>query len=406
MRIKPFQGLRPSETFVREIASVPYDVVTTQEAKSLAAHNPLSLLHVVRPEIDHPQGTDPYADKVYGTAKKNFERLQKLGFLIRESSPCLYIYEQEMQGRRQQGIAAVCAIEDYESNIIKKHEITRKEKEDDRTRLTHTLNANPGPVFLTYRDQEEIDTLVKKATEPSPLYAFTAPDGVKHTVWRIEGSADLVKAFAEVPVAYVADGHHRSASAARVGRERREANPHHTGEEDYNWFLCVLFPTSQLNILPYNRIIHDLNGLDPQTFLQKVRDCCHLTENASGTPSQPNEVDLYLDGKWFRLTFEYQQADDNPANRLDVSILQDKILAPILGIDDPRTSERIDFVGGIHGTQALTNKVDTGQAAAAFSLHPVTIDQLIDIADADQIMPPKSTWFEPKLRSGLFIHTF
>lgn len=406
MRIKPFQGLRPLETFVQDIASVPYDVVTTKEAKSLATHNPLSLLHVVRPEIDHPEGTDIYADAVYVTAKNHFERLQKWGFLVRESTPCLYIYEQEMAGRRQRGIAAVCAIEDYESNVIKKHEITRKEKEDDRTRLTHTLNANPGPVFLTYRDEKEIDTLAKNATEPSPLYTFTAPDGVKHTVWRVAGGEDCVKAFAKVPVAYVADGHHRSASAVRVGRERREANPNHTGEEDYNGFLCVLFPASQLNILPYNRVVQDLNGLKPEIFLKKVRGCCHVTENASEAPNRPHQVSLYLEGKWFGLTFDTQPIDDSPANRLDVSILQDKILAPILGIDDPRTSERIDFIGGIHGTQALTHRVDTGQAAVAFSLCPVTVDQLMDIADADQIMPPKSTWFEPKLRSGLFIHTF
>ena len=406
MHIHPFQGLRPDPSVVHRVASVPYDVVTTAEARKLVAGNPLSLLHVIRPEINHPEGIDPYAAKVYATAKEHFDRLQNNGQFISETEPCLYIYQQEVDGHVQCGVAAVCPIDDYDKGVIKIHEKTRKPKEDDRTRLTHTLSANPGPVFLTYRDHDTINTLVKSATQQPPLYAFTAPDGVAHTVWRVPGGGDLVRAFDSVPAAYVADGHHRSASAVRVGRERRDRDPHHTGKEPYNAFLCVLFPASQLRVLPYNRLVHDLNGLSPESFRKKLEATLGpLIENASPTPARPQTASLYIDGKWWGLPLVAEAAAPL-VDQLDVSLLQNLILKPLLGIEDPRTSDRIDFVGGIHGTEALKRSVDQGKAAVAFSMHPLSIKALMSIADAGQILPPKSTWFEPKLCSGLFIHTF
>lgn len=405
MRIKAFQGLRPNPAIVAKLASLPYDVVSTEEARELAKDNPLSFLHVVRAEIDLPGDTDPYSDAVYAKSKANFEKLQQDGHLIRESGPCLYLYQQRMGEHRQKGIVAACHIEDYENNIIKKHEKTRQQKEDDRTRLNRTLRAHPGPVFLTYKDSTAINERMAEIAATEPLYDFIAQDGVQHTLWRIPGGDDLVKAFAEVPVAYVADGHHRSASAARVGGECRANNPNHTGDEDYNWFTATIFPASELSILPYNRLVKDLNGLSDETFLSKLREVCTVTENAKPSPDTIGKVSMYFRGKWYGLEFPQEQTED-PIARLDVTKLQDRILAPLLGIDDPRTSERIDFIGGIRGTGELEKRVQQGDGEVAFSLYPVTLQQLMDISDADQIMPPKSTWFEPKLRSGLFIHTY
>ena len=406
LRIHPFQGLRPAPDIVHHVASVPYDVVSTDEARKLATDNPLSLLHVIRPEIDHPEGTDPYTQPVYATAKANFERLQRDGHLIPESEPCLYVYQQKVGKHSQRGVAAVCSIDDYEKGVIKIHEKTRKPKEDDRTRLTHALGAHPGPVFLTYRDRDDINTLVNIVAQQKPLYSFTASDGVAHTVWRVPGGDTLVKAFTSVPTAYVADGHHRSASAVRVGRERRRSNPHHTGDEPYNNFLCVLFPASQLNILPYNRVVCDLNGLTPESFIQKLNALLGpLVENAPPAPQRPHTASMYIGRKWWGIPLE-PDVSEPLVDQLDVSLLQNRVLAPILGIDDPRTNDRIEFVGGIHGPEALVKRVDQEGSAAAFSLHPLPIEALMRIADAGQILPPKSTWFEPKLRSGLFIHTF
>lgn len=384
---------------------MPYDVVDAAEAAELAAGNRYSLLHVDRAEIDLPPDTDPYSDAVYAKARENFLQLQRDGILIREDTPSLYLYRQQMGSHSQTGLVAVCHIEDYENDLIKKHEKTRREKEDDRTRLIATLEANTGPVFLTYRDVDAVNSLVTKICENAPLYDFTAPDGIRHTLWRIEGGKEMLEAFSAVPVSYVADGHHRTASAVRVGRERREANPDHRGDEDYNWFLTVLFPASQLKILPYNRVVTDLNGRSVAEFLAVVKVRFEVTENADPSPNRPGRVSMYLDGKWFGLTFEPDPQAD-PVSRLDVSVLQDRLLSPLLGIDDPRTSKRIDFVGGIRGTEELERRVDSGKAAVAFSMYPTTVEQLMDIADAGQIMPPKSTWFEPKLRSGLVIHTF
>lgn len=405
LRIKAFQGLRPATDLVTEVACVPYDVVNTAEASALAEGLPNSLLHVDRAEIDLPSGTDPYSDAVYAKAKENFLSLQRNGALIREPEPAIYLYEQRMGTHAQTGLAAVCHIEDYEQDIIKKHEKTRRDKEDDRTRLIGTISADTGPVFLTYRDRGEINTLVKNAKTAPPLFDFTAPDGIQHTVWRIVGGDEFIREFAHVPIAYVADGHHRTASACRVGRQRRDTNPNHTGNEDYNWFLAVLFPASQLQILSYNRTVKDLNQHTPASFLAAVAGVFALTPNSSPTPSQPGEIRMYLAGAWYGLKWQHS-ADADPISQLDVTGLQDRLLHPILGIDDPRTSKRIDFIGGIRGTAELEKLVDEGIAAVAFSMYPTTVTQLMAIADANQIMPPKSTWFEPKLRSGLFIHTF
>jgi uncharacterized protein (DUF1015 family) len=404
MRIRAFQGLVPQPALAPEVACVPYDVVNTAEAAALAAGRPNSLLHVDRAEIDLPAGPDPYTTAVYAKANENFLRLQRDGVLARESGPCLYVYEQQMGAHRQRGLVAVCHVEDYDAGLIKKHEKTRKDKEDDRTRLIDTLGANTGPVFLTYRDEAAVTALVNAKVQQKPLHDFTAPDGIRHTVWRIAGGAEWIQAFGQVPLTYIADGHHRAASAARVARLRRERNPAHQGNEDYNWFLCVMFPASELKILPYNRIVFDLNGHAPADFLAKVKAPFGLTENAAPSPTAVGQVSMYLGGKWYGLRCPADPKAD-PVSRLDVSVLQDKLLAPLLGIDDPRTSKRIDFVGGIRGTGELVQRVNA-DGGVAFSLYPVTIGQLMDIADAGQIMPPKSTWFEPKLRSGLFTHTF
>ena len=384
---------------------MPYDVVDRAESAALAAGKPRSLLHVDRAEIDLPPDTDPYSAAVYAKARENFLALQKSGALERETEPCLYLYQQRMGSHVQTGLAAVCHIEDYENNLIKKHEKTRKDKEDDRTRLIDTLSADTGPVFLTYRDDAAIDALVRDAQAAAPLYDFAAPDGIQHTVWRVAGGYPFVRAFAQVPVAYVADGHHRTASAVRVGRERRERNREHNGSEDYNWFLAVLFPASQLQILPYNRAVKDLNGRTPEQFLAEVARVFSVKSGGSDTPARPGDIRMFLAGAWHDLAWQPAPGAD-PISQLDVSALQDRVLAPILGIDDPRTSKRIDFIGGIRGPGELVKLVDGGKAAVAFSMYPTTVAQLMAIADAGQIMPPKSTWFEPKLRSGLFIHTF
>lgn len=404
MRIRAFQGLVPTPALAPEVACVPYDVVNAAEAAALAAGKPRSLLHVDRAEIDLPSDTDPHADVVYAKAAENFQQLQRNGVLQRESEPCLYVYQQRMGEHRQRGLVAVCNVEDYDAELIKKHEKTRKDKEDDRTRLIDTLGANTGPVFLTYRDEAAVTALVDAKVRETPLHDFTAPDGIQHTVWRVAGGAEWIQAFGKVPWTYIADGHHRAASAARVARLRRERNPQHTGNEDYNWFLCVMFPASELKILPYNRIVHDLNGRTPEAFLAEVKAVFGLHENGAPSPSGVGQASMYLGGRWYGLQLK-ADAKADPVARLDVSMLQDRLLAPLLGIDDPRTSQRVDFVGGIRGTGELTKRVDA-EGGVAFSMYPVTIGQLMDIADAGQIMPPKSTWFEPKLRSGLFVHTF
>jgi uncharacterized protein (DUF1015 family) len=417
LRIRAFQGLSPAPNLAAEVACVPYDVVNREESAALAEGKPNSLLHVDRAEIDLPADTDPYSSLVYDTARKNFEKLQQKGALIREAAPAVYLYQQRMGDHVQTGLATVCHVDDYvhertanskARDIIKKHERTRPDKEDDRTRLIETLRANTGPVFLTYRGRPEIDAIVAAEQKRPPTFDFVAPDGIKHIVWRISSPEvidRLVKEFAQIPCSYVADGHHRTASAARVGLELRANDPTATGNKDYDWFLAVLFPANQLQILPYNRVVKDLNGQTPKAFLQAVGKAFELKSNGSPKPSQPGQIRMYFGAAWYDLRWK-PTAGADPISQLDVSALQDRVLAPVLGIDDPRTSKRIDFIGGIRGTNELVRLVDSGKAAVAFSMYPTTVNQLMAIADAGQIMPPKSTWFEPKLRSGLFIHTF
>lgn len=371
----------------------------------MAEGKPNNMLRVVRAEINFPEGMDPYADVVYHKAVERFKAMQKDGALVREQAPCLYVYQQQMGDHVQRGVTALCHVDDYDKDLIKKHERTRVAKENDRTRLTAEMSANAGPVFLTYKDNAAIDQLVESAIQSEPLFNHLAEDGIRHTVWRVDNCGEWVDAFVDVPCFYVADGHHRAASAARVGRERRAANPGHTGEEDYNWFMTVLFPASQLQILPYNRLVHHLNGHSAEDLLSKLKALGEIEPTDNPVPSNPGEVCVYLAGQWYLLNLPAPK-DDDPVSQLDVSVLQEQILAPMLGIDDPRTSDDIEFVGGIRGTRYLQDAVDSGKAAIAFSMYPVLIEQLMQISDANQIMAPKSTWFEPKLRSGFFIHTF
>jgi uncharacterized protein (DUF1015 family) len=414
LRIRAFQGLVPDPAQVADVACVPYDVLNTEEARALADGKPNTLLRVDRAELELPADTNPYSDAVYAQAKKNFERLQSVGALRREAAPAIYLYQQRMGKHTQTGLTAVCHVDDYvheraenanAKDIIKKHEKTRQDKEDDRTKLIGTLRAGTGPVFLTYRGQAEIDAIVAEQQKAVPTYDFTAPDGIQHTVWRVSDAAvisALVAEFAKLPAAYVADGHHRTASAARVALELRAKG---AGSPDSDWFLCVLFPGNQLQIMPYNRAVKDLNGITKEDFLAKVGQAFTLTTGVSPKPTQPGDIRMYLDGAWYGLSWK-PAADADPISRLDVEGLQKRLLEPLLGVDDPRTSKRIDFIGGIRGTDELVMLVDSGKAAVAFSMYPTTVQQLMDIADADQIMPPKSTWFEPKLRSGLVVHTF
>jgi len=405
MRIKSFCGLVPGEGKTSRVAAVPYDVVDAAEARALADGNPDSLLNVSRAEINFPETIDPYSEEVYSMARSNLDGLVNRHALVRESEDCMYLYRQTMGDHSQVGLVAVAHVDDYENEIILKHEKTRPAKEDDRTRLASEIGAHLGPVFLTYRGQHQIDAAVASTIDGvQPQSQFVAEDGITHEVWRVSKGKEFAELFTSVDVCYVADGHHRSASAARVCAQRKKENPNHTGQEDYNWFLVVLFPADQLKILPYNRVVSDLNGNDPEQFLQAVSNEFKVSATDSAAVDAPGKAKMYLSGQWYELSWEISVKD--PVSSLDVSILQDRLLRPILGVNDPRTDSRIDFVGGIRGTGELEERVDNGISRVAFSLHQVSIDQLMDVADAGDIMPPKSTWFEPKLRSGLFIHTF
>lgn len=405
--IHPFRALRPPADLVAQVASVPYDVVNTEEARALAAGNPWSFLHVSRPEIDLPQGTDIYSEEVYKKAVDNFRELTERCPLKMETEPSLYLYRLIMGEQEQIGVVACCAVDEYDQGTILKHEKTRRDKEDDRTRHIMALRAQTGPVFLTYRGNQDIDTMVMEVTVTEALYDFTAPDGVQHTIWHVPDAVRFVQAFREVPQLYIADGHHRAASASRARAEMREMHgDKHTGEEEYNFFLAVLFPAEQLRILPYNRTVRDLNGLSSEEFLAEVGKKFNVSEGARPAPASRGNWSMYLDGRWYGLTLRDAGAaqTDDPVASLDVSILQENLLDPILGIKDVRTDKRIDFVGGIRGTDELERLVSEGRAAVAFSLSPTTIDDLLNVSDAGSIMPPKSTWFEPKLRDALLIH--
>jgi len=402
--IRPFRALRPQADKAKSVASVPYDVVNTDEARELAK-GPLSFLHVSRPEIDLPAGTDLYSDAVYRKAAENFEALIANCPLEMETQPSLYLYKLVMGEHEQVGIVACCAVDEYDNNTIRKHERTRRDKEDDRTRHMLMLSAQTGPVFLTYRHRKEIDDHVTAALSSQPLFDLTANDGIRHTIWRLTDTDNLVKSFEGVPLLYIADGHHRAASASRARAELKEKSFGHTGKEDYNYFLTVLFPDSHLQILAYNRVVKDLNGLSKEEFLNAIKDQFTIVRDAAPEPATRGQWSMYLDSEWYGL----QLAADatlpvGTVAHLDVSILQDRLLDSILGIRDVRTDKRIDFVGGLRGTRELERLVDEGKAAVAFSLFPTTVEELLRVSDAGEIMPPKSTWFEPKLRDGLLIH--
>ena len=404
--IRPFRALRPPADRVQEVASVPYDVVNTAEARALAAGNPFSFLHVSRPEIDLPDGVDVYGDAVYRRAFENFKKLRETCPLESEALPSIYLYRLIMGEHEQVGVVACCSVDEYDQDLIKKHERTRRDKEDDRTHHMLVLQAQTGPVFLTYRARRDIDAMVMETTMTDALYDFTADDGVQHTIWRAPDMIRFVEVFREVPLLYIADGHHRAASASRARAELKEQSFSHTADAEYNFFLAVIFPDEQLQILPYNRVVKDLNGLTNEEFLASVRRNFEVTESASATPAGPKKWSMYLDGRWYGLS---SPKDSSPAAgvvaALDVSVLQERLLDPILGIKDVRTDKRIDFVGGIRGTAELERLVREGKAAVAFSLYPTTVEDLLKVSDAGEIMPPKSTWFEPKLRDGLLIHT-
>ncbi len=403
--IRPFAALRPTVEQAAQVSAVPYDVVNTAEARALAADNPHSFLRVSRPELELPDDTNPYADEVYERAADNFEKLKNDAPLLVEETPALYVYCLQMGDHAQTGIAACASVDEYDSDIIRKHERTRKDKEDDRTRHITTLLAQTGPVFLTYRGRDEINRLVEQTQSAEPLYDFTAPDSIKHILWRMsEADAEkVVEEFKSVPLLYIADGHHRAASASRARAALREVNPQPSGNEEYNHFLAVYFPAEQLQILPYNRLVKDLHGLSEEEFLAAVVKEFAVSSADSPAPAKKGEICMYLNGKWHKLTAQSVDAAD-PIRSLDVSILQERVLDPLLGIKDVRTDKRIDFVGGIRGTSALEKAVNEGNAAVAFSMYPVSIDELIAVSDANEIMPPKSTWFEPKLRDGLLSH--
>jgi len=403
MQIRPFKSWCARPDLAKKVAAVPYDVVNTAEARELAAGNPYSFLHVSRAEIDMSAGIDPYGDQVYLRGRDTLNRFREEGTLIQEATPQLYLYRQVMGPHVQRGIVACCSTVEYEQKIIKIHEKTRQDKEDDRTRHIKTLNAQSGPVFLLYRDDTTLNALVTETEKSAPLFDFVASDGIAHTGWKFASPEKVVTAFKRVPVAYIADGHHRAASAVRVAKERRALHPQQTGEESYNWFLGVLFPASQMQILAYNRLVKDLNGLASEAFLTMVRTRFSVKITTNPVPAAPGTVCMLLDGRWYELTWSLP-ANTPLEGRLDVSVLQDHLLAPVLGIDDPRTNKRIEFVGGIRGTDELEKRVSSGEFSVAFSMYPTTVEQLMDIADVGGIMPPKSTWFEPKLRDGLFTH--
>lgn len=401
--ISPFRALRPNAEFAKQLASRPYDVLNTNEAKEEAEGNPYSFLHITKSEIDFPEGVDIHSKEIYEKAKENLNAFIQRNILFRENKACYYLYELIMNGRSQTGIVAGSSVDDYENDIIKKHEFTRPEKEEDRINHITITGAQTGNVFLAYRNVEEIDHLVNQwKTNHDPVYNFELEDGIKHSVWIVnkdEIIAEITRLFKEkVPVTYIADGHHRAASAAKVRAKLSQKSP----EADY--FLTTLFPESELQILDYNRVVTDLNGLNPYDFLEKIREKFTVTESDQFKPETPHEFGMYLEGQWYKLVSKPGTFTTDPIGILDVTILSENILKPLLGIADQRTDKRIDFVGGIRGIGELEKKVNSGEFTVAFSIYPVTMKQLFDIADSGQVMPPKSTWFEPKLRDGLLTH--
>ncbi|MDO5550505.1 MAG: DUF1015 family protein [Lachnospiraceae bacterium] len=406
--VKPFQAVRPNGESVSQVAALPYDVYNRKEAWEAVKGNPLSFLNIDRAETQFPDDVDTYADCVYEKAKELLDARIADGTFIQDKTPCYYIYQLTMNGRSQTGIVACSSVDDYVNQIVKKHENTREEKEIDRIRHVDTTDAHTGPIFLAYRAAEEIDRMVHQVCTGTPIYDFVSDDGIGHKVWKI-AAPGLVKrieaAFDRVPATYIADGHHRAASAVKVGLKRRQENPDYTGAEPFNYFLSVLFPDEQLMIMPYNRVVKDLNGLSEEEFLSRIGEEFIVTEKGMNpfSPDRKGTFGMYLGNKWYCLEAKPEIVSDDPVKGMDVSVLQDALLGPVLGIGDPRTDKRIDFIGGIRGLKELERRV-AEDMTVAFSMYPTSIQELLDVADAGLLMPPKSTWFEPKLRSGIFIH--
>jgi len=408
--LRKFKAWRPKQGLEKHVASLPYDVLSSDEARELVQDNAYSFLHVVKPEVDLPVGVDLYSQPVYDKARENIDRFMEKGVLVQETDPRLYIYRQTMGGKEQYGIVGCVSVEDYNNDIIKKHEHTRKVKEVDRIKHVDITNVNAGPIFLAYKAAGTIDQIVSDAVKKEPVYDFVAHDGIGHTVWIVDNtnSEKLIREFVDIDYLYVADGHHRTASAARVANIRKSANPDHTGDEEYNYFLAVLFPDNQLHIMDYNRVVKYLDG-HPEEDLFLELNKWFVMEDAGTEPYKPQkkgEIGMYLNGVWHKLTIRKELVDINdPVNSLDIAYLQNNLLDPFFGIKDPRTSENIDFIGGIRGLGELKKLVDSGKFKIAFALYPVSILELMNIADSGRVMPPKSTWFEPKLRSGLLVHS-
>ncbi len=407
--VRPFKGYRPLPKFIQSVAARPYDVLNSEEARLEAGNNPLSFLHVGKPEIDLPPGTNLYDDSVYQKGKENLEKLILNGILQQDKKPCFYLYAQRMGDHIQYGIVGCASVEEYLNNTIKRHELTRKDKEDDRTKHVIVTNAHTGPIFLTFHAQPALDAIIRRVQNTPTINDFVADDGIVHQLWVIEDDStigEIREAFSSIPSLYVADGHHRTAAAARAAQALASANPQHTGEEEYNYFLAVLFPHNQLHILDYNRVVKDLNGKTPEQYQADVQRCFTVVHTpAQARPTKKGEIGMYFNRQWYMLTIKPELYTTNdPVESLDISILQTTFLAPVLGIEDPRTNKRIDFVGGIRGLGELERRVNSGEMAVAFALYPTSIEELIAIADAGKIMPPKSTWFEPKLRDGMVIH--
>lgn len=411
MKIKPFKGVRPPKEYVEQVQSRPYDVLNSAEARAEAEGNEKSLYHIIKPEIDFPEGTDEHDPKVYEKAAQNFQMFQDKGWLVQDGKERYYIYAQTMNGKTQYGLVVCAYVDDYMTGKIKKHELTRRDKEEDRMKHVRVNNANIEPVFFAYPDNKDVDAIVAKYTKGTPEYDYTAElDGFRHTFWIIDDDADIqriTELFAAMPAMYISDGHHRSAAAALVGAEKAKQNPNHRGDEEYNFFMAVCFPANQLTIIDYNRVVKDLNGLSDEEFLKKLSEDFIVEKKGTEIfkPSRLHEFSLYLGGNWYSLVAKPGTYNDNdPIGVLDVTISSNLILDKILGIKDLRSDKRIDFVGGIRGLGELKKRVDSGEMKVALALYPVSMKQLIDIADTGNIMPPKTTWFEPKLRSGLVIH--